>query len=466
MSEHFRSFGVVNDNTTDEEIQKQSVHLPKTQESLEALRRNIVGHLKKVDGPFGPKPLCYQDWTASGRPLQTVESYVQQNILPLYGNTHTTTSITSHQSTCFRHEARQIIAQAINAKTTGRAAEDLVLFTGTGTTAAVNKLVIAMGLHVPLPAGYNEEDRPVVFTSFYEHHSNLLPWRESHCEVIAVNYDPINGVCLNHLKELLLKYHHRKLKIGAFSAASNVTGILTNVNAVSALMHRGGGIVIFDYATAAPYVKMNMNPIVIGDDAPFVYKDAIVFSGHKFIGGPGCPGVLIVKSKILPPQHEPPTFSGGGTVFYVSDDHHRYLSNRDEREEAGTPNIYGDIKLGLIIHLKQSLDPLWIEQEEFQIYHYVVRELSSISQLIVLGQQELTNNSIVTNRLPIFSIVIRCGARYLHHNFVCALLNDLFGIQARGGCQCAGPYSMYLLGINDVNNGLIEYSLLDKNEVS
>ena len=303
----------------------------------------------------------YVDWTASGKSVSKVESYIAENVIPLYGNTHTTTSITGHQSTCFRHEARQIVAEAANAKVTGRAAEDVVIFTGNGTTAAVSKLIIALGLHIPLPPGYDEEiHRPIVLTSNYEHHSNLVSWRESAADVVTVQYSPVTGVCLEDLSRLLQLYASRKVKIGAFSAASNVTGILTATNAVSVMMHRAGGLAFYDYATAAPYVKIDMNPVCLGDDAPYVYKDAIYFSGHKFIGGPGTPGVLIVKRFVLPARNSLPTVPGGGTVFYVTDEHHRYLDNREEREEGGTPNILGDVKLGLVVAMKQSFGESWM----------------------------------------------------------------------------------------------------------
>jgi selenocysteine lyase/cysteine desulfurase len=251
-------------------------------------------------------------------------------------------------------------------------------------------------------------------------------------------------------------YKDRKIKIGSFSAASNVTGVLTAVDAVSVILHKAGALAIYDYATAAPYVKMDMNPVILGEDSSYVYKDAIIFSGHKFVGGPGCPGVLVVKKRLLPPSCDVPTMPGGGTVFYVTDDHHRYLSNREEREEGGTPNIIGDVKIGLVMHLKQSIGVDWIEREELKISHYVMDTLTrgSNNKLIILGrsgwygginsQGEIDNSS---KHLPIFSFLIRAGSKLLHPNFVCALLNDLFGVQARGGCQCAGPFSQMLLGI-------------------
>jgi selenocysteine lyase/cysteine desulfurase len=214
-----------------------------------------------------------------------------------------------------------LIAEAVNAKVGDRAAEDCVLFVGNGSTGAINKVIASLGLNVPLPPGYDDSHRPIVFTSSYEHHSNLLSWRETVADVVTISYDPITGVSLTDLKARLEKYADRKFKIGSFSAASNVTGILTDTIAVSNLMHRAGGLAFFDYATAAPYVKMDMNPVVKGEDAPYVYKDAIFISGHKFIGGPGCPGVLVAKLHVLPPENYAPTAAGGGTVFFVTDDH-------------------------------------------------------------------------------------------------------------------------------------------------
>jgi selenocysteine lyase/cysteine desulfurase/tRNA(Ile)-lysidine synthase TilS/MesJ len=371
------------------------------------------------------------------------------------------------QSTCYRHEARQVIAEAVNAKISGRAAVDVVVFTGNGTTSAVDKLVHSLDLHLPLPDDVNADMIPVVFTSSYEHHSNLLPWRESVADVVTVRYSTLTGICLVDLQEKLQHYANRKIKIGAFSAASNVTGILTDVDAVSVAMHRAGGIVVFDYATAAPYVKIDMNPVIMGEDAQYAYKDAIFFSGHKFIGGPGSPGVLIAKKKLLAPTTLKPTVSGGGTVFYVTEHHHRYLSNRSEREEGGTPNIVGDIRLGLVVHLKQTIGVSWIEAEERSISSRLQARFQRHPRIVLLGRTVETTElpQSVHNHLPIFSFLIRAGRRFLHHNFVCALLNDLFGVQTRGGCQCAGPFSQSILGLSDRDIQLIEAALLDKHEV-
>ena len=432
---------------------------------LLSIRENIIGTLKPFESPYGKMPCVYADWTASGRGLRNIESYIINEILPLYGNTHTSTSITGHQSTCFRHEARQIIAQSVNAKITGRAAEDVVIFTGNGTTAAISKLVASLGLHLPLPEELKEDitSRPVVFTSSYEHHSNLLPWRECVADVFTVRYHPTTGVDLQHLQELLAEHKDRKLKIGTFSAASNVTGILTAVNEVALICHQHGALAFFDYATAAPYVKIDMNPVDIQEGGHLMYKDAVIFSGHKFLGGPGTPGVLIVKRRILPQNDAKPTNPGGGTVFYVTDEHHRYLSNKEEREEGGTPFVIGDIRLGLVMQLKNQLGISFIQQEESRISMEAFNRLSSHPKIVVLGRRGDVGRQDL--HLPIFSFLIKQGSRFLHYNFVCALLNDLFGVQIRGGCQCAGPFSQDLLGITPENNHRLELALLDKHEV-
>lgn len=465
--ESYRSFGGIDNDISTNVLSNITNDITTIKDNrINKLSNDIIGSLTLFITPYGNRPIVYSDWTASGRGLKHIESYIQQEVITLYGNTHTTTSITGHQSTCYRHESRQIIAQATNAKITGRAAEDIVLFTGNGTTAAVNKLVLALGLHLQLPDEYKHDlkYRPIVFTSSYEHHSNLLPWRESNADVITIKYNHITGVCLNDLKEKLQLYHDRKVKIGTFSAASNVTGIMTDVNAVSILVHKAGGLVFFDYATAAPYVKMDMNPVIMGEDASYVYKDAIFFSGHKFIGGPGCPGVLIVKKRIMPLQDSLPTEPGGGTVFYVTEDQHRYLSNREEREEGGSPSLISDVKLGLVLHLKQQLNAQWIENEETKLSKYAEERFRiEADRIVLLGRPSEVNNE--AKQLPIFSFLIRSGSRFLHHNFVCALLNDLFGIQSRGGCQCAGPFSQKLLGIGKSTNDQIELALLDKHEV-
>lgn len=428
------------------------------QEAVDLVTRNVIGRQTLFESPFGSRALCYADFTASSKPLQCIEDYLNREVMPLYGNTHTTTSITGLQTTCFRHEARQIVAQAVNAKITGRGAEDCVLFTGQGSTSAVNKLVQALGLQqfsVNAPA----DQRPVVFVGPFEHHSNLLPWRESSAEVVTIPENAQGLMDLEALEQQLVKYAARPLKVGAFSAASNLTGVLTDVDAVSALLHQHGALACWDYATCAPYVNIDMNPVVT-DEArrPFVYKDAIFISGHKFIGGPGSPGVLVVKKRLL--TNAVPTVPGGGTVFFVTENDHRYLSNRAEREEGGTPDILGSIRLGLAFELKQRVGTKNIMTLERRNVERVRESLQQNKNIVLLGRQDGD-----VDQIPVFSFLVRFGDRFLHYNFVCALLNDLFGIQTRGGCQCAGPYATRLLGLSRRDVLALEDALISKKEM-
>ena len=441
------------------------------------LENDTVGQGTPFTTPFGPKRMIYADWTASGKALRFIEKHITEDVLPFYGNTHTTTSITGLQSTCFRHEARQVVAQSVNANTR----TDVTLFVGHGATGAVNRLVHVLGLHLPLPPNYNPNDRAIVFVGPHEHHSNLLPWRESSAEVIVIKENEQGCLDTVDLEAKLVQHSQRKVKIGTFAAASNVTGILAPVDVVTALLHRHGALSFWDYATAAPYVSIDMNPMVTGQDRTLVQKDAVFISPHKFLGGPNTPGILIAKKALF--TNDTPAQPGGGTVFYVTENDHRYLSNRIEREEGGTPDIIGSIRAGLAFHVKSQIGVSNIEKMEHALWKQ--------AKTMLLGQNSTSgtsgtngtngtngtsgnNNNIVllgnlnAARLPILSFMIRCpGAgpsKFLHYNYVCALLNDLYGIQSRGGCQCAGPYSQRLLGITTATSELFESALLDKQE--
>ncbi len=407
---------------------------------IETIRGSVIGRDEMVDGPFGPKPVVYADYTASGRSLTFIEDYLRDAVLPRYANTHTESSGTGLQTTRFRDDARSIIADCVGA----RPDEHAVVFCGSGSTSAIDKLVGALGLRVPsvledrhhltdaIPAG----ERPVVFIGPYEHHSNELPWRESIADVVTIDEDADGHVDLAHLERELDAHRHRPQLIGSFSAASNVTGILSDTDAVSSLLHRYGALALWDYAAAAPYVGIDMRSPADGDG----YLDAVFISPHKFIGGPGTPGLLVARRELF--ANRVPVVPGGGTVAYVNPTEHDFLPDIEHREEGGTPDIVGSIRAGLVFQLKDAVGVEEIKRREERFLAEAIAAWDEHPSLEVLGSRD-------AERLSIVSFVVRDGPdRWLHHNFVVAVLNDVFGIQARGGCSCAGPYGHRLLGID------------------
>ncbi|KDO24026.1 hypothetical protein SPRG_10814 [Saprolegnia parasitica CBS 223.65] len=477
---------------------------------LQRLGASEMGDMDIIATPFGDRHLVYADYVASGRSVDFIEATIAQKMLPLYANTHTETSHCGHQMNQWRTQAREYIASQVGADP----ASDVVLFTGAGCTGAINLLVGRLARLYKL-------SRAVVFMGPYEHHSNDLVWRESGAKIVRIRPGKGGGVDLAHLKNCLEKFRRRALLIGTFSAASNITGITTETVPVTQLLKSYGALALWDYAAAAPYMPIDMHE-------GGVAKDAIFFSVHKFLGGPGTPGVLVVKqslfsqptrSGVAPTTPSPctgasaasdsahtssggpesseggsseldatntsrtgsssttttnnqlsarkttlhstvvrgvrkvmakktakmndvPVVPGGGTVFLVSRRTHQYVDDIAEREEGGTPDIVGALRAAMVFQLKATLGVAFLESQEHAIATRVQTALGSHSNIVLLGDPSAP-------RLPTFSFLIRHETLFLHPQFVARLLSDLFGIQSRSGCACAGPYGALLFQMPD-----------------
>jgi len=408
-------------------------------DAVATLRKGLIGEGVFVDGPLGPKKMIYADYIASGRALMQVEWAVLNEILPYYANSHTEGSLCGATMTRLRREARAYIAGQCGADH-----RHTVIFTGSGATSALNRIVGLLGVADAVARG----ETPLVLIGPYEHHSNILPWRESGAEVIEIDEAANGGPDMVAL-EAALKSGQGRLVIGSFSAASNVSGIVTDVKAVTRLLKRYGALAVWDYAGGGPYLTVDM---AAGTDAEI---DAVALSPHKFVGGPGASGVLIVRKAAV--THMKPTIStGGGTVRFVSPWAHDYLEDIAAREEAGTPNVVGDLRAALVFAVKAA-----IGQDRLDARHDELRERALDAWHGLPGLQ-IMGNPDADRALPFFSIrlVDDKGQDRLHPLLLTRILSDCFGIQARGGCACAGPYGHRLLGIDEETSADIRSRIL------
>jgi selenocysteine lyase/cysteine desulfurase len=400
------------------------------EEYFQKFRSQVIGNHQEFDSPYGRKPIIYADWTASGRLFRPIEQRVSEVFGPFMANTHTESNITSLMMTGIYNQSRKIIKDHVNANE-----NDAVILDGFGMTSVMNKLQRIMGIRVPEQwkdsIKLSDRNRPVVFLTHMEHHSNQTSWLETLADVEIISPDSEGLVDVNHLEQLLLQYHDRAVKIGSFTACSNVTGIQTPYHRMAKIMHKHGGLCFVDFAASAPYVKINMHP-----EDPMEKLDAIFFSPHKFLGGPGTSGVLIFDKRIY--TNKVPDHPGGGTVTWTNPwGGHHYINEIEHREDGGTPGILQAIRTALCIRLKEQMGIEQILAREREQLELLLSGLGNIPNLHVLESHQ-------RNRIGIVSFTITD----IHYNLIVRLLNDRYGFQVRGGCSCAGTYGHYLLEID------------------
>ncbi|MBT8039101.1 MAG: aminotransferase class V-fold PLP-dependent enzyme [Gammaproteobacteria bacterium] len=424
---------------------------------FDSLRKEIVGADAPITTPFGERLMVYADYIASGRCLGFVEKYLQ-SLQRIYANTHTEDDISGRSMTQLVEKAEHAIKRSVNAGPDGR-----IVCVGTGATGAIDKLQQIVGVALPPATRHNlnellrgalgpaavadladhlDEKQPVVFVGPYEHHSNEISWRESLATVVEVDLAEDGSVDLSHLERLLQDpaYQGRQ-RIGSFSAASNVTGMRTPVHEIACLLHRFDAIACFDYAASAPYVEIDMNPPEGKHDGD-ASIDAVFISPHKFLGGPGASGVLVFNQRIYR-RDLPPSVSAGGTVDYVGPSGQDFITRIEEREKAGTPGVLQTLKAGMAFELKDRIGVPAIEAREHELVKRTFERWRDNLNIEILG------NPDPERRIAIVSFNLRDPrGKYLHPKFVTTLLNDLFGVQSRAGCSCAGPYGHRLLGID------------------
>lgn len=425
-------------------------------EHFEYFKKNTVGNDITFQTPFGEKQMLYADWIASGRLYAPIEKRMQEQILPFCGNTHTETTTTGTIMTRAYFDAKQYIKEQVNASS-----DDMLVFAGSGMTGAICKMQRIMGLRIPERVNTylkkrknilgkekalfeaDENEKPVVFITHMEHHSNHTSWVETICDLVVINECNEGLVDLEHFDELLKQYAHRKLKIASITACSNVTGIETPYTEMAKKIHAYGGYCFVDFACSGPYVKMDMHPEEVG-----AHLDAIFISPHKFLGGPGTPGIMIFNKCLY--KNNVPDNPGGGTVYYTNPwNDHKYVQSIEDREDGGTPPFLQGIKAALAFKLKEEMGVEQMAAREHELVAATMDAMDHIDGLHILAAQH-------RKRLGAISFYIDD----MHFNLVVKLLNDHFGIQVRGGCACAGTYGHCLLSIDKKTS----HEILDKIE--
>jgi selenocysteine lyase/cysteine desulfurase len=414
---------------------------------FDKFRQNIIGINQTFATPFGKKKIIYADWIASGRLYKPIEEKLCKTFGPFVGNTHSEASITGTTMTLAYHEAQKIIKEHVNASK-----DDVIISAGSGMTTVICKFQRLLGLKIPEQlvdyVSLPPKLKPVVFITHMEHHSNHTTWLETIADVVVINPTPDGLVDLNDFENKLEQYQHRKLKIGAFTAASNVTGIETPYHLLAKMIHKYDGFCFIDFACAAPYVKIDMHPAE--DNAKL---DAVFFSPHKFLGGPGTPGILIFDSKLY--KNKIPDLPGGGTVDWTNPwGQHKFVSNIETREDGGTPAFLQTIKAALCIKLKDKMNVEKIRCREDELTKIALERLNKIPSLHILAGN-------IKHRLGAISFYVDD----IHYNLIVKLLNDRFGVQVRGGCSCAGTYGHYLLHV-DPNHSKEITDKIDRGDLS
>jgi len=404
-------------------------------------RQNIIGIDAEIETPHGSKKLIYADWIASGRLYSPIEKKLTEDIGPMVGNTHSESTATGKAMTDAYHHAQKIIKHHVNAND-----NDIIIFTGTGMTSAIAKLQRIIGLKIPEQAikfcafthgNYNQckdipnDKRPVVFLTHTEHHSNHTSWFETLADVVVLEPSADLTVNPDALRKEIIKYKDRPLLIGSFSACSNVTGYIPPYYELAKIMHENNGYCFIDFAASAPYTDIDMHP------ADKMHQlDAIFFSPHKFLGGPGSAGVLIFSKELY--KNYIPDNPGGGTVKWTNRwGGYSYITDIEVKEDGGTPGFLQGIKAALAVTLKENMGTKKIHQREKELIELAFIELSKIENLHILAGN-------IRDRLGVFSFYVD----NIHHNLITKLLNDRFGIQLRGGCSCAGTYGHFLLNVD------------------